>query len=309
MRILVAGAGAVGGYFGGRLAEKGEDVTFLLRPVRQSLINAQGLTIKSAHGDIQIPVNTINRNDARVPFDLIIVSSKAYQLNGIVDDITAYVGPASKILPLLNGYAHYELLAGKFGKDKILGGLCFIESTLGPGGEILQTSPQHRITFGSFTGNNELEEQIADHLKGANFELNLSNEIMREIWIKYTYITCLSGMTSLMQAPLGMIREDKWGWKVYQQLVNEVIDIASKAGFPADEDCKAKLLNLVRTNHPGLKSSMQRDMEKGLPVEADHLHGYLLHLASKAGADLIYDYPLLSTVYANLNIYQNQINK
>ncbi|MGE5455072.1 MAG: ketopantoate reductase family protein [Methylocystaceae bacterium] len=304
MRILVAGAGAVGGYFGGRLVEKGEDVTFLLRPARKQQLETNGLIIKSEHGDYHSPIKTIGRDDSCEAFDLIIIAAKAYQLKDLMDDLEGMVGPQSKILPLLNGYAHYELMQQRWGQDKVLGGLCFIESTLGSDGEIRQTSPQHRITFGALTANGEREQAIANHLRGANFDLVLSDNVLQEIWMKYTYITCLAGITSLMRSPLGAIRENEWGWQVYQRLATEVTTIAVAAGFPVDETTKQQLLQLALNNHAGLKSSMQRDMEKGLAVEADHLPGYLLQLAVRQGSDPIADYPVLSTVYANLKIYE-----
>jgi len=300
LRILVAGAGAVGGYFGGRLAEKGEDITFLLRPERKSLIDRQGLTIDSIHGNYCAPVKTISREDTDQQYDLIILAAKAYQFPAMLDDIALLVGENTRILPLLNGYAHYEVLINRWG-EQVLGGLCFIESTLGTAGEIRQTSPQHRITLGNFKGNGEREQEIAQHLSGANFDFVLSDQIMLEIWTKYTYITCLAGMTSLMRAPLGAIRDDAGGWQIFQRLGAEVTTIAAQAGFPVDS-CKDRLLELARTNHAGLKSSMQRDMEKGLPVEADHLHGYLLALAQRQGSNPAAEYPILSTIYANPNI-------
>lgn len=303
MRILVAGAGAVGGYFGGRLLEKGEDVTFLVRPHRKQKLDRQGLIIRSVHGDFASPVKTTTSSEQDQTYDLIIMATKAYQLNDMINDCSALIGNNTRILPLLNGYAHYDLLKARWG-ERVLGGLCFIESTLGPNGEILQTSPQHRITFGSFNGNGEREQEIANHLQGANLILTVSDHIMQDIWTKYTYITCLAGMTSLMRSPLGAIRDNQWGWQIYQRLASEVTDIAAKAGFPV-AGCREQLLEFSRTNHAELKSSMQRDMEKGLAVEADHLHGYLLNLAVKQGADPIGQYPVLAAVYANLKIYEN----
>ncbi|MCK7605433.1 hypothetical protein L3V64_003480 [Geobacillus stearothermophilus] len=140
MRVLVVGAGAVGGYFGGRLLEKGVDVTFLVRERRKRELEERGLVIRSVHGDAVLAPKLIAAGERTEPFDLVVFSNKAYHLAGAIADAKPYVGETTMILPLLNGMAHMDVVRESFGDDKVLGGLCFIETTLNEKGEIVQTA-------------------------------------------------------------------------------------------------------------------------------------------------------------------------
>lgn len=158
MRILVVGAGAIGGYFGGRLLEKGEDVTFLVREKRFKQLSENGLVINSLHGNIKLEPKLIMSREKTAPFDVILLSTKAYHLEGAIDSIRPYIGKDTMILPLLNGIAHIDYLVKEFGKKHVLGGLCFIESTLDENGHVIQTSPNHDLVFGERNG--EMTERI-----------------------------------------------------------------------------------------------------------------------------------------------------
>lgn len=148
MRILVVGAGAVGGYFGGRLAEKGEDVTFLVRDKREHQLKEHGLHIESVQGDYHYQPKTIKAEEKAEPFDVVILSTKAYHLKGAIDSLNPFVGENTMILPLLNGMSHVDDLIQAFGEEKVIGGLCFVESTLDGSGKVIQTSPIHDLVFG-----------------------------------------------------------------------------------------------------------------------------------------------------------------
>ena len=152
MRVLVVGAGAVGGYFGGRLLEKGVDVTFLVRERRKKQLQERGLVIHSVHGDAVLSPKLLVTGEQAEPFDVVIFSNKAYHLPEAIRDAKPYVGEATMILPLLNGMAHMDMLWKEFGKDNVLGGLCFIEATLNENGEIVQTSASHDVRFGEWSG-------------------------------------------------------------------------------------------------------------------------------------------------------------
>ena len=130
MRILVLGAGAIGGYFGGRLAEAGADVTFLVRPARQQKLRAQGLVVKSSAGNIERQVETVLADGIRGPYDVVLLTAKAYDLAAAIDAIAPAVGPESAVLPLLNGLQHIDTLSARFGKERVLGGACYIGGAL-----------------------------------------------------------------------------------------------------------------------------------------------------------------------------------
>jgi 2-dehydropantoate 2-reductase len=301
MKVLVVGAGAVGGYFGGRLAEKGADVTFLVRENRRKQLLDRGLRIHSVHGDIELQPKLIAIGEQTHPFDVVLLSTKAYHFADAVDSVSAYVGEQTVILPLLNGIAHVELLQQKFGVNRVLGGLCFIETTLNEYGDVVQTSQMHEALYGEWLGGRSRRvEELERLFAGAKASFALSENIQRDMWHKYMFITVLSGMTTLMNAPVGPIREAENGLELARQLAEEVASVMRAAGAPIAEEIVDKQMDVFLKQGYNMKSSMLRDMEKGMPVEADHLQGYLLSLAERHGLDA----PLLRIVYNNLKVYE-----
>ncbi|NMD69712.1 2-dehydropantoate 2-reductase [Bacillus sp. DNRA2] len=306
MRVLVVGAGAVGGYFGGRLVEKGEDVTFLVRENRKKQIEKNGLVIKSVNGDVTLQPKTISAGDEVEAFDVILLSTKAYHLQGAIDSIKPYVGENTMIVPLLNGIIQVEKLIETFGEEKVLGGLCFIESTLNGEGDVVQTSPAHTLMFGERSGElTERVQKLASTFDGAKANFRLRQNIMQEMWHKYMFITAMSGVTTLMRAPMGPIREEPTGAELIKRLFNEIAAVMNKMEAPLAENAVEVELGKFYKVGPEMKSSMQRDMEKGLSIEADHLQGYLIAKANEHQIPV----PVLETIYANLKIYERQLNK
>src|SRR3712207_529946 len=187
MRVLVVGAGALGGYFGGRLLEAGREVTFLVRPARAEQIARHGLRIESMHGDADLRPRTVTAADPGGPYDLILLAVKVYSLDAAMDDLAPAVGPATAILPLLNGMRHLDLLAARFGPERVLGGTANIAATLGPEGQVLQQMmPSHDLTFGEVAGGaSERVRAIATPCEGAKFAARASEEMLQEMWEKW----------------------------------------------------------------------------------------------------------------------------
>lgn len=301
MRILVVGAGAVGGYFGGRLLEKGVDVTFLVRERRKKRLQEQGLVIRSVHGDAVLSPKLIVTGEQDEPFDVVIFSNKAYHLPEAIRDAKPYVGETTLILPLLNGMAHMDLLWEEFGKDNVLGGLCFIETTLNEHGEIVQTSASHDVRFGEWSGERTERVLALEQLfSGCNARFRLSEHIATDMWNKYLFIATMSGVTTLFRAPIGPIRSGEYGQEVVGGLLREIAAVMQAHGAPLTEEMIDRQLDQLNKIEAAMKSSMQRDMEKGQPIEADHLQGYLLSLAKQYEIET----PLLKVVYHNLKIYE-----
>lgn len=306
MRVLVVGAGAVGGYFGGRLVEKGEDVTFLVRENRKKQIEKNGLVIKSVNGDVSLQPKTISAGDEVEAFDVILLSTKAYHLQGAIDSIKPYVSENTMIVPLLNGIIQVEKLIETFGEEKVLGGLCFIESTLNAEGDVVQTSPAHTLMFGERSGElTERVQRLALTFEGTKANFRLRQNIMQEMWHKYMFITAMSGATTLMRAPMGPIREEPTGAELIKRLFNEIAAVMNKIEAPLAENAIEVELSKFYKVGPEMKSSMQRDMEKGFSIEADHLQGYLITKANEHQIPV----PVLETIYANLKIYERQLTK
>ena len=301
MRILVLGAGGIGGYFGGRLVEKGEDVTFLVREKRKKKLEQTGLRIKSVHGDFVCQPQLITASESPTAFDVVLFSTKSYHLWQAIEDVKPFVGENTVIIPLLNGIAHVTELQREFGKERVIGGLCFIETTLNEAGEIVQTSPVHRLLFGEFNGqDSERVEQIANIFSGTKASIKLSNQIEKEMWHKYLFITAMSGMTTLMRSPVGPIVESEGGMNFIHSLLEEAAHIMRRHEAPINDTIINQHLETMSKQTYQMKSSMQRDMEKGLPTEGDHIQGYLLQLAEKYQVAT----PLLQAVYQNLKVYE-----
>lgn len=302
MKILIVGAGAIGGYFGGRLLEKDEDVTFLVREKRRQQLKENGLIVESIHGNMHLAeTKTILAGEKAEPFDVILVSTKSYHLASAIEDIRPYVGAETMILPILNGISHIDVLTEAFGSEKILGGLCFIETTLDENGNVIQTSPIHDLVFGERNGEKSeriLKLQAAFDGTRANFRL--SENIEQEMWHKYLFITSLSGITSLFRSSIGPIREQPQGVETIKSLLHETISIMKSLDTPLADDIQETTFRRINEMGFGMKSSLQRDMEKSLPTEGDHLFGYLLETAFKKGLPA----PTLSVIYANVKIYE-----
>ncbi|PQZ59328.1 2-dehydropantoate 2-reductase [Bacillus sp. MYb209] len=307
MRILVLGAGGVGGFFGGRLAEKGEDVTFLVRSGRKQQIEEKGLVIRSINGDFSFQPKLITKEDITAPFDVILFSTKAYHLNKAITDLKPFVGENTVIIPLLNGIAHLSLLQNEFGEEKVIGGLCFIETTLNSEGDVVQTSVANRLIFGETKPqDSERMQRISKIFAGTKASFVLSENIMQDMWHKYLFITVMSGVTTLMRAPIGPIRESEGGRDFIRNLFEESVQIMRALGAPVKENIVEEHMKTIDKISYDMKSSMQRDMEKGSFIEGKHLQGYLLELAKQ----LHIDTPLLEVVYQNLKVYQEMfLNK
>ncbi|EJR55896.1 2-dehydropantoate 2-reductase [Bacillus cereus VD107] len=304
MRILVLGAGGVGGFFGGRLVEKGEDVTFLVRSRRKQQLEEKGLVIRSVNGDFSFQPKLITKKDITAPFDVILFSTKAYHLKEAIVDLKPFVGENTVIIPLLNGMAHLALLKKEFGEEKVIGGLCFIETTLNSEGDVVQTSAANRLVFGEIKPqDSERMQRISKVFAGTKASFILSENILQDMWHKYLFITVMSGVTTLMRAPIGPIRESEGGRDFIRNVFEESMQIMRAFGAPVKGNIVEEHMKTIDKISYDMKSSMQRDMEKGSLVEGKHLQGYLLELAEQFSIDV----PLLGVVYQNLKVYEETI--
>lgn len=304
MRILVLGAGGVGGFFGGRLVEKGEDVTFLVRSKRKQQLEEKGLVIRSVNGDFSFQPNLITKEDRTSPFDVILFSTKAYHLNEAIVDLKPFVGKNTVIIPLLNGIAQLSLLQKEFGVEKVIGGLCFIETTLNNEGDVVQTSVANRLVFGEIKPQDSARiKRISKTFADTKASFVLSENILQDMWHKYLFITVMSGVTTLMRAPIGPIRESDGGREFIRNLFEESVQIMKSMEVPVKDNIVEEHMKTIDKISYDMKSSMQRDMEKGSLIEGKHLQGYLLKLAEEMSIDV----PLLSVVYQNLKVYEEMI--
>jgi 2-dehydropantoate 2-reductase len=277
MRILVVGAGAIGGYFGGRLLQANRDVTFLVRERRAAQLRETGLVIRSPMGDLHVPgPPVVLSSQLRRPFELVLLSCKAYDLDNAIESFAPAVGPGTTILPLLNGMRHLDVLDKHFGAEAVLGGLCLISTTLDPDGRILHLNNMHGLRFGERSGHRSPRvEAIAAQIEGAPFEGRRSEHILQAMWEKWTFIAAAAGITCLMRSAIGDICA-AGGADSAAQIYEECAQIAAENGFPPGE--QARQVSTKSQTTPGslLTASMLRDIESHGRTEVDQILGDLL---------------------------------
>jgi len=301
MRILVVGAGAIGGYFGGRLLEGGRDVTFLVRARRAGQLAKTGLVIRSPLGDVTLSAPPIVMAESlRGPFDLILLSCKAYDISSAVNSFAPAVGANTAVLPLLNGMAHLDFLNARFGNSAVLGGQCLISTTLDAEGRIIHLNDTHFLSFGAQDGAlSARAEAIASTLSGVRFESRLSETILQEMWEKWAFIATAAGITCLMRSTFGDIvaagRAD-----LSSGLYDECRTIATANGFAPSETAVQRSRGMITAPGSTIAASMLRDIERSSPIEADHVVGDLL----QRGGGKPDGYPLLRIAYAHLKAYE-----
>jgi 2-dehydropantoate 2-reductase len=304
MRILVVGAGATGGFFGGRLAEIGRDVSFLVRPKRAEALRRRGLEIVSPRGNATLHAPFVTTVDLSAPYDLVILGVKAYALDAAIADMSGAVGPDTMILPLLNGMRHIDLLVQRFGEDAILGGFCMCITTLDDEGRIEQTSTMARIGYGERNrSTTERVRAVHAQMQGAAFAPHLSPDILQDMWEKWVMLATNAGTNCLMRGTLGEVAGAPGGTAFARRLLAECAAIAAAAGHPPAPDyLRATEAALGDTSSPQT-SSMYRDMLRNAPVEGEHILGDLQARAEKAGIDV----PLIATVRTHLAVYQRHL--
>jgi 2-dehydropantoate 2-reductase len=303
MRTLVIGAGATGGFYGGRIAQAGRDVTFLVRGARAEKLRREGLQIFSPLGNATIQPQLITAEELRAkpqPFDLILLTTKAYSLEAAMEDFAPAVGPDTTILPILNGLRHLDILDARFGAEKVIGGTCRINGDMDAEGRIYQLSKLGDLTFGERNREHTPRiERVNAELSGALFDAVLSPDVLHAMWNKWYVLAALNVICILPRGTCGEVVAVPRGLDFANTAIDECIAIASANGYPPPAD----LINWdrKRLTLPGsdLTSSMYRDMNKNAPVEADHIIGDLLARGESHNVAAL----LLHATYVQLKVY------
>jgi 2-dehydropantoate 2-reductase len=301
MKILVLGAGGVGGYFGGRLAEGGADVTFLVRPARRGQLERDGLRIESPFGNLTLPVKSVISSELRAGYDVVLLTCKAYDLDSAIDAIAPAMNGTCCVLPLLNGISHLDRLAECFGAGAVLGGSCTLAVTLASDGTIRHTSPRHRMVFGERGGGTSTRAQaFADALAKSNVDWSLSTNIEQEMWEKLVQLSALAAVTCLFRANVGEIARATGGVSAAERALADNIAIATAEGHAPRTNAIEQARTLLMDRGSDLTASMLRDLESGARVESDHVLGWMLERARHHGIDAA----LLSLAYTHLKAYE-----
>jgi 2-dehydropantoate 2-reductase len=301
MKILVLGAGGIGGYFGGRLAEAGADTTFLVRPKRREQIERDGLVIESPNGNARIDAKTVTAEGLKPGYDAVIFTCKAYDLDSAMDAVAPAMQGKTALLPQLNGIAHLERLDARFGKANIMGGVAQINVTLRPEGTVSHMDKLARIVFGERDkAVTPRVQALADAFAKTTVDWKLSPDIEQEMWEKVVFLAALAATTVLFRANVREIIASPGGKDAMERVLAANVQIATREGHPprpaSIDFARNRLLDPA-----GLWSaSMLRDLEAGGKVEADHIVGWMLERAHKHGLDDT----VLSMAYTHLKAYE-----
>ncbi|MBI1821773.1 MAG: ketopantoate reductase family protein [Nitrospirae bacterium] len=273
MKILVVGAGAVGGYFGTLLHQSGADITFLVRPATDEVIRQKGLTVESYKGNMTIQPRTVLARDLSSPFDLIILSVKCYDLETVFEQIKPVVSSDTILLTLQNGVNTEERLIQQFGSHKVIGGVAFITSKLIEPGRIGHYK-RGIITIGELNGEKtERLEKIHELLVRAKITAYVTDEIMKKKWEKLCWNATFNPLSILFNGPVERVLESKGALDVIRQVISEIIVVAKQvAGITLNENIAEETIS----NTYGLKeyhTSMYEDWKSGKKTENDYLNG------------------------------------
>lgn len=283
MRILVLGAGALGGYFGARLVQAGGDVTFLLRLGRAAQLARDGLVVESPLGDARLDVPVVT--EAGPGFDLVLLTCKAYDLDAAIESVRPAVAAGAAVLPVLNGLSHLDRLRAAFGAEAVLGGLAKIQATLAPDGTIRHLGAWSYLTYGEPDGRpsarTEALHALASRAPGMTAEL--APDILARMWEKLVHLGTVAAGTVLFRASVGEIARAPGGTALMRRLLHRNIAIAAAEGFPVREGFQAEYDALMADTASAYTASMLRDLEAGGRTEAEHVLGFLLDAARRAG--------------------------
>ena len=303
MKFLVLGAGSVGGYFGGRLAQHGADVSFLVRERRQAELAAKGLCIRSCFGDVDIPVKTVVQDRLAAEYDTVMFACKAFDLDAAMDSIAPALTEGTTILPLLNGIAHLDILNRRFGRERVLGGTAKIAATVTADGTIQHLNDWNFLKFGEQDGGpSERTEKLARAFPTDTVQATAVNDILQEMWEKLVHLSTAAAMTCLMRGSVGEIARVPGAERMFQRLFDEAAEVAEYNGHRPSSGFMATYRTLFADRTSGYTTSMLRDVEAGKQTEAQHILGHMVREARLAGIEG----SLFEVALANLEVHEQR---
>lgn len=303
MRTLVVGAGATGGFFGGRLAAAGRDVTFLVRPARAAALRARGLRILWQGDEEVIAPRLVTTSELSEPYDLVLIGIKANALEQAMRDIGPAVAPETAIMPFLNGMAHLATLTERFGPEAVLGGVVKVLTTLNDAGDVLRFAPLASLTVGEQRGGvSPRVERIREELDGAGFAVEASADIVAAMWHKWVFIATVGAATCLMRGTVGEIVAVPGGAELGPAILAEASAVAAAAGYPMPESESAFTLSMVTAENSPLAPSSYRDVVAGRPAEVELIFGDLVARARHLSVPT----PILDLATMQLRVHQRR---
>ncbi|MBY0467375.1 MAG: 2-dehydropantoate 2-reductase [Burkholderiaceae bacterium] len=303
MKILILGAGGIGGYFGAHLIRAGADITYLVRSKRKALIDAQGLRVEAQQGAFVVRPRTVTAEDIQPDYDLIILAPKSYDMDDALRSLKGALGRGI-VLPFLNGLDHLDKLDALLGKERVMGGVAHIAATITPEGAIRQLTAMHRLTVGArHPSHQKLASEFIELCKKAPFDSALADDIEQVLWDKWVFLATLAGMTTLCRGSVGDIVATPHGKETTVQMYEECCRVARASGHPISAEASVKALEMLTASGSTFTASMLRDLLDGQQTEHDHILGAMI----RRGQSLAYPTPLLGVAHTNMAIQAGRL--
>jgi 2-dehydropantoate 2-reductase len=303
MRIAVMAAGAVGAYFGARMAAAGHDVFFIARGANLEALKTKGLTIESLHGDLHLEKPNVTDDPATVgPVDIVLFAVKLWDTEAAAGKARPLVGENTRLITLQNGIDSVERVAPIVGSDQTVGGVAYIATVIASPGVIKHTSQFAKVRFGRADKKSDaMLQAFVDAGKSAKIDVGLSADIARERWEKFVFLTAMSGSTAALRSPIGPIAADPELRGFFRKLMEEAVAVANAQGVALDPAyIEQRLASLSGQIEPGMKASMAHDLDRGNRLELDWLSGKVREL----GRALNIATPASDTVYTVLKLHR-----
>ena len=298
MKIAIMGTGGVGGYYGGLLAQTGQDVTFIARGAHLQAIREKGLHVKSIHGDFTVSPAKATDKPAEVGLvDVILFITKTYQTDETAELIKPMVGKDTVVISLQNGIDAVDRIGAVIGMEHMLGGATWLSAAIEGPGVIGQYSKFRRIVLGEFNGKTTPRLiAVCNSLQATGATVEASDNILKILWTKFVFIAPVMAMGSLTRVTFGEYRSVPEARAVLTEAIGEVAAVAQAKGVTLDQDVVEKTLAFIDSSAPGIKPSMQRDVESGKPSELESMIGVVVHMGSQHNIPI----PVMQFAYAML---------
>jgi 2-dehydropantoate 2-reductase len=303
MNIVIYGTGGVGGYFGARLAQAGNNVTFIARGKHLEAIQKNGLQLKSFKGNYLVnPVRATSNFSEVQNIDLVLICVKTWQLKEVAKIINNNIGENSVIISLLNGVENEDILCSEISKNNVLGGLCKVVSKVEDYGVINHMSYEPTIVFGELNINNSKRAvEIEQTFKKAGINAVLTNNIQQEIWTKFLFITTISAIGALTRVTIGEMLESDEVKGIMLKTAEEIVAVANAKGVPISKETIEKQFRVIESQPYNTTASLQRDILEGKPSELEAQNGTIVRLGKELGVPT----PTNSFIYSCLLPQEN----
>ncbi|MDB5797395.1 MAG: ketopantoate reductase [Paucimonas sp.] len=299
MKILILGAGGVGGYYGARLQEAGADVTWLVRPKRFEALKSGGLRVQSPYGDLALQPKLVTADTVTPDYDLVMIAPKAYDLADALASMAPAMQGRALLVPFLNGLAHFDQLDARFGPERVAGGVVHIAATLAPDGTVVQLTQLNSMTVGPRApGQVAVLQALRESAAGAKFDFAYSEKIDEQLWSKWTFLATLAGATTLFRGATGKILETSEGAALVQEMYGECLAVASAYGWPVPAAAIERSLSVFLQKGSEFTASMYRDLVSGQRTEHEHVLGEMVRRAQAKGLPA----PLMRAAWCHMQV-------